>query len=60
MYYNQLIESYKYNKKEWNVLLNKNIITIISNPYHYEYCDRVLLAKFLEKLGASYIKEIEI
>jgi len=60
MYHNQLIESYKYNRKEWNSLLNNNIITIISNSYHYEYCDRVLLAKFLEKLGANYIKEIEI
>ena len=60
MYYNQLIESYKYNRREFTKLLNQEKIILISNSYHYEYADRILLAKFLEKLGANYIKEIEI
>jgi len=60
MYYDFLKESYETNKEEFNYLLNKEKIIIASNSYYYEYADRVLLAKFLEKLGAEIKGEITI
>lgn len=57
LYNNLMVQSCLKHDKEWNTLLNCNVVTIVCFCKPGDFCHRLLLAKYLEKLGAHYVGE---
>lgn len=57
-YYELMRKSYRLRRKKWDALLNQERVVLICYCAEGKFCHRVLLARILEKLNASYKGEI--
>ena len=58
MYNDLMNKSYKNNRVEWDDLLARESVTLVCYCPSYKFCHRLLLAKRLVELGATYKGEI--
>lgn len=58
IYHDLMVESYKNFKEGWDRLLSADWVVLVCFCRAGEFCHRLLLANYLEKLGADYRGEI--
>lgn len=57
LYHQKMLDSYKEHKAEWEKVLDMPRVTLVCFCKSKYFCHRVLLAKYLEKLGGKYVGE---
>lgn len=60
LYHKKMLESYKKHKAEWKKVLAMSRVTLVCFCKSKYFCHRVLLAKYLEKLGGKYVGEVTL